>query len=140
MRALIVAVLICASSAAWAETGEASHYGYHDGQTTRVACPGHGRLQTTVALTAAHKTLRCGTRVRVTNRLNGRSVEVVITDRGPYKRGRIIDVTYRAAKELGMAERGHAPVVVTILSEPQPSHRTLHRAHSPSVAYASAGS
>lgn len=93
-----------------AEIGVASHYGYRDGQTTKVACRGFGRLQTMTALTAAHRTLPCGTRVKVVNRRNGRSVEVTIIDRGPFKRGRIIDLTYRAMKEIG--GDGLAPVVI----------------------------
>lgn len=109
MRLLAILILLLCSNAAMAETGEASHYGYRDHQSTRLACPGAGRLQTMSALTAAHKTLRCGSVVRVTNRLNGRSIIVTINDRGPYVRGRIIDLTYYGAKKLGMAERGHAP-------------------------------
>ncbi|HLH96245.1 MAG TPA: septal ring lytic transglycosylase RlpA family protein [Xanthobacteraceae bacterium] len=54
-------------------------------------------------LTAAHRTLPFGTRVRVTNRTNGRSVVVTINDRGPFVRGRIIDVTPAAARALGMS-------------------------------------
>ena len=60
------------------------------------------------ALTAAHKSLPFYTRVRVTNRANGRSVVVTITDRGPYVRGRIIDLTPAGARALGMD--GLAPV------------------------------
>jgi rare lipoprotein A len=61
-------------------------------------------------LTAAHRTLPFGTRVRVTNHSNGRSVVVTINDRGPFVSGRIIDVTPAAAKVLGMS--GVAPVTV----------------------------
>ena len=61
-------------------------------------------------LTAAHRTLPFGTRVRVTNHSNGRSVVVTINDRGPFVRGRIIDVTPAAAHALGMS--GLAPVTV----------------------------
>jgi rare lipoprotein A len=61
-------------------------------------------------LTAAHRTLPFGTRVRVTNHSNGRSVVVTINDRGPFVRGRIIDVTPAAAHVLGMS--GLAPVTV----------------------------
>jgi len=67
------------------------------------------------ALTAAHKTLRFGTRVRVTNLRNGRSVVVRINDRGPYIRGRIIDLSRRAAGIVGMRKSGVAPVRVDIL-------------------------
>lgn len=57
-------------------------------------------------LTAAHRTLPFGTRVRVTNLANGRSVVVRINDRGPYAAGRIIDVSRAAAERLGMVRRG----------------------------------
>jgi rare lipoprotein A len=67
------------------------------------------------ALTAAHKKLKMQTRVRVTNRTNGRSVVVRINDRGPYARGRIIDLSYAAAKALDMLERGVVPVRVEVL-------------------------
>ena len=67
-------------------------------------------------LTAAHRTLPLGTRVRVTNTKNGRSVEVRINDRGPFgNRGRIIDVSEEAARRLGMLDAGVVPVVVEVL-------------------------
>ena len=67
------------------------------------------------ALTAAHKTLPFGTRVRVTNLRNGRSVVVRINDRGPYIRGRIIDLSRRAATVVGMRKAGVVPVRVQVL-------------------------
>jgi rare lipoprotein A len=67
------------------------------------------------ALTAAHKTLPFGTRVRVTNRNNGRSVVVTINDRGPYIKGRVIDLSRRAAQVVGMTGSGVAPVSYTIV-------------------------
>ena len=67
-------------------------------------------------MTAAHRTLRLGTRVRVTNLKNGRSVVVRINDRGPYgNRGRIIDLSEAAARRLDMIEAGVVPVTVEIL-------------------------
>ena len=91
--------------------GEASWYG-----------PGfHGRLTANGerynqnAMTAAHRRLRFGTRVRVTNLNNGRSVVVRINDRGPYAKGRVIDVSAAAARSLGMIKSGVAPVRVRIL-------------------------
>jgi rare lipoprotein A len=56
-----------------------------------------------LALTAAHRTLPFGTKVKVTNRHNGRSVVVTINDRGPFVRGRVIDVTPAAARVLGFS-------------------------------------
>jgi rare lipoprotein A len=66
-------------------------------------------------LTAAHKTLPFGTRVRVTNLNNGRSVDVVINDRGPYVAGRVIDLSRRAAEVVGMTGAGLARVSVQTL-------------------------
>ena len=67
------------------------------------------------AMTAAHRTLPFGTRVRVTHLASGRSVEVKINDRGPYIAGRIIDLSRAAAGILGMREQGIARVRVTVL-------------------------
>ena len=67
------------------------------------------------ALTAAHKTLPFGTKVRVTNKRNGRSVTVTINDRGPYIKGRIIDLSSRAAGVIGMKGAGVVPVSITVL-------------------------
>lgn len=66
-------------------------------------------------LTAAHRTLPFGTRVRVTHTRNKRSVVVRINDRGPFKRGRVIDVSRGAARALGMLAEGVAPVRVEVL-------------------------
>jgi rare lipoprotein A len=66
-------------------------------------------------LTAAHRTLPLGTWVRVTNTRNGRSVNVRINDRGPYGKGRIIDLSEAAARQLGMLDAGVVPVTVEVL-------------------------
>jgi len=76
----------------------------------RTAC---GSILTRVSYWIAHKSLPCGTRVRVTNRVNGRSIVVRVQDRGPYVRGRIADLTIAAAGALGV--RGTAPVLVEVL-------------------------
>lgn len=89
--------------------GKASYYWQPQG----VACH-RGRFNPN-ALTAAHKSLPCGTRVRVTNKRNGRSVTVKINDRGPYIKGRIIDLSKRAAGVIGMQKAGVVPVKVTVL-------------------------
>ena len=67
------------------------------------------------ALTAAHRTLHMQTRVRVINLRNGRATIVRINDRGPYSHGRIIDVSYAAAKELDMLNAGVVPVRLEVL-------------------------
>ena len=66
-------------------------------------------------MTAAHRTLKIGTRVRVTRKKNGRTVVVRINDRGPYGKGRIIDLSEAAARELDMIDDGIAQVRVEVL-------------------------
>lgn len=68
-----------------------------------------------MAMTAAHRTLPFGTLVRVENRENGHSVDVVINDRGPFVRGRVIDLSYGAARAIGLVGEGVAPVRVVVL-------------------------
>lgn len=67
------------------------------------------------AMTAAHKTLPFGTKVRVTNKHNGRSVVVTINDRGPYVAGRVIDLSKAAAGVIGMQAAGVVPVSIAVL-------------------------
>lgn len=88
--------------------GKASYYW----QPQRVASGGWFNPN---AMTAAHKTLPFGTRVRVTNKHNGRSVVVRINDRGPYVKGRIIDLSKAAAYKIGMQNAGVVPVTVEVL-------------------------
>ena len=64
------------------------------------------------SLTCAHRTYPFGTQLKVTNPANGQSVIVRVTDRGPYVRGRVIDLSVRAAKEIGIISQGIAPVIV----------------------------
>ena len=68
-------------------------------------------------MTAAHKTLPLPTLVKVENLENGKSVVVRVNDRGPYSKGRIIDLTEVAARRLGMIDKGTAKVRVSVLSE-----------------------
>jgi peptidoglycan lytic transglycosylase len=89
---------------AQAESGRAAYYG--GGRTASGERSGPGQL------TAAHRTLPFGTNVLVTNLHNGRSVIVRINDRGPYGRGRIIDVSIAAARQLGMIGSGTAKVTL----------------------------
>ena len=97
-----------ARSARPAQTGRASWYGedFHGRRTAS------GKRFDQNRLTAASRTLRLGSRALVTNLDNGRKVEVEITDRGPYARGRIIDLSRAAAYRLGMVKRGTARVRV----------------------------
>lgn len=75
----------------------------------------NGEIYNQNALTAAHKTLPFGTRVRVTNKNTGRSVVVRINDRGPYVGSRVIDLSAAAARTIGVIQTGIAPVVVEVL-------------------------
>jgi rare lipoprotein A len=88
-------------------SGMASVYGYGGSKTAsgERAHPG--------GLTAAHRSLPFGTKVSVTNRRNGRSVVVRINDRGPFVRGRVIDLTPAGARALGFS--GLAPVTLAVL-------------------------
>jgi rare lipoprotein A len=92
--------------------GKASWYSIKTNGGTRTAS---GKKLCNHAPTAAHKTLPMGTKVRVTNQVNGKSEVVTITDRGPYIRGRIIDVTIGSAERLGFVKRGVVPVKVEVL-------------------------
>ena len=91
------AALIAGSTSAMAESGIASVYAHSGSKTAS------GERANPAGLTAAHRTLAFGTHVRVTNRRNGRSVTVRINDRGPFVRGRVIDVTPAAARALGFS-------------------------------------
>lgn len=66
-------------------------------------------------LTAAHNTLPFGTKIRVTNTRTGRSVKVVVNDRGPHVKGRIVDVSKKAARKLGLIDAGVAPVQLKVV-------------------------
>lgn len=98
------------------QTGEASWYG---GEF-------HGRLTSSREiydmndLTAAHNTLPLGTFVMVTNLSNGKSIVVRINDRGPFVKGRVIDLSYAAAKALDMVGPGTAPVRIEVLPKASP--------------------
>ncbi|GFM53134.1 hypothetical protein PSCICL_10140 [Pseudomonas cichorii] len=93
------------------ETGRASYYGSrHHGKRTASGEPFNQN-----ALTAAHRELPFGTRVKVTNLDNDKSVVLRINDRGPHVRGRLIDVSREAAEQLGMLRSGTAPVRVQSL-------------------------
>ncbi|WP_082925569.1 septal ring lytic transglycosylase RlpA family protein [Erythrobacter neustonensis] len=92
--------------------GSASYYAAHfNGRRTA-----SGERFDNADLTAAHRTLPFGSRVRVTNVANGRSVVVRINDRGPFTRGRMIDVSRAAADQLGLVARGHGDVELALIA------------------------
>jgi rare lipoprotein A len=99
----VLTMFACVSMAS-AQSGIASVYAYK-GETTA-----SGERASPNKLTAAHRTLPFGSRVRVTNRRNGRSVVVRINDRGPFIKGRVIDLTPAGAQALGFS--GLAPVTL----------------------------
>jgi rare lipoprotein A len=88
------------------QTGVASYYNdKHHGKKTA-----SGEIYHKAKLTAAHRTLPFGTEVKVTNLTNGKSVTVRINDRGPYAKGRLIDLSKLAAQEIGLMKMGIAKV------------------------------
>jgi rare lipoprotein A len=98
----------------YSQIGVASWYGVdEDGGKTA-----SGERFSMNSYTAAHQTLPIGTVVRVVNLENGRDVIVKINDRGPFKKGRIIDLSYAAAKSIGILGRGTAKVRVEVISAP----------------------
>lgn len=108
------------------QTGEASSYGQKfQGKTTA-----NGEKFDKNDLTAAHPTLPLGTKAKVTNLENGKSVDVRINDRGPYVKGRDIDVSQGAAKKLDMTKSGIAPVKI---EAKLPSSKTPTRSGSASA-------
>lgn len=100
--------------------GKASYYGSEYKTPRKTA---NGETFNKEEHTAAHKTLPFGTIVKVTNLKNNTSVTVRINDRGPFIKGRVIDVTTGAARKLGMINSGVAPVELEIISMPEPKSR-----------------
>jgi len=94
-------------------TGLASWYGgkFHGRKTA------NGEIFDMNKLTAAHKSLPFGTKVKVTNRRNGKSVVVRINDRGPYSGKRVIDLSKKAASAVGILNSGVAPVKIEVLGK-----------------------
>src|SRR5262252_4828359 len=93
-----------------------------EGLASYYAEPYHGRrtasgeiFDTYQGLTAAHRTLPFNTMVRVTNKTNGREVDVKINDRGPFVEGRVIDLSLRAARQIDLVGPGVAPVKLKVL-------------------------
>lgn len=120
----ILAVLILATGCApkaglidrplgWDQKGDACWYGkeFHGRRTAG------GEIFDMYKLTAAHLNLPFGTYVKVTNLKNGKSVVVKINDRGPFVKGRIIDVSYAAAKKLDMINDGVVPAVIEVVKK-----------------------
>ena len=93
------------------ETGKASYYS-HKLKGRKMA---NGDKYRPGKLTAAHKTLPFGTRLKVTNLDTKKSVKVRVTDRGPFVKGRVVDLSYKAAKKVDMVKAGVAPVKIKVI-------------------------
>ena len=103
-----LSLLTSKTNAQGVQTGKASYYAKKfSGRKTA-----SGERLHHDSLTCAHRTYPFGTQLKVTNPANGKTVIVRVTDRGPYVKGRIIDLSVRAARELGIIAQGIAPVVV----------------------------
>jgi rare lipoprotein A len=102
-------VSVSDSQAAGAGCGGASWYAL----TSKTAS---GERMNAARLTAAHRSLKFGTKVQVTNKRNGKSVIVRINDRGPFIRGRVIDLSKAAASQIGMISSGHASICYRVVN------------------------
>ena len=93
------------------QIGIASYYGkkFHKKRTA------NGEIFNMYKVSAAHKSYPLGTKVRVTNLENGKSIKLVINDRGPFVKGRIIDLSYRAARKLDFVNQGTTKVRIDVI-------------------------
>ena len=118
-RSLLVWLLFAtlfSGCAGYTETGKASYY------SNKLAGRkmANGDKYRPGKLTAAHKTLPFGTRLKVTNLDTRKTVKVKVTDRGPFAPGRVIDLSYKAAKKIDMIKAGVAPVKVKVIGKKKP--------------------
>ena len=93
------------------QIGIASYYGkkFHKKRTA------NGQIFNMYKVSAAHKTLPLGTRIRVTNLQNRRSLTMTVIDRGPFVKGRVLDVSYKAAQKLGFVNQGTTKVRIDVI-------------------------
>jgi len=93
------------------QIGIASYYGskFHKKRTA------NGEIFNMYKVSAAHKTYPLGTKVKVTNMKNGQSIKLTINDRGPYVKGRIIDLSYKAARKIGFVNQGTTKVRIDVI-------------------------
>jgi rare lipoprotein A len=117
--AFVVALFAVVASPAFAKHEPKFESGLASVYASRFA--GHptasGEIFDRHAMTAAHRNLPFGTKLIVTNRRNGRQVVVTVNDRGPHRKGRIIDLSPAAASRLGMERAGLAPVILRIAAQ-----------------------
>lgn len=105
----VMALMMTGSAQAAGTCGKASWYALNSKTAS-------GEQMNPSAMTAAHRSYRFGTKLRVTNKRNGRSVIVRINDRGPFIKGRIVDVSKAAARKLGFINSGHTSVCIQKIS------------------------
>ncbi|MGF1696029.1 septal ring lytic transglycosylase RlpA family protein [Vibrio lamellibrachiae] len=124
--ALVFTMLAGCSSTAAIDTGKTRSYAKsHElvGQASWYGNKYHGKLTASGerynmrAYTAAHKTLPFGTIVKVTNTANGKSVDVKINDRGPFVKGRVIDLSQKSFGQIGNIKKGLAPIKIEIIDD-----------------------
>jgi rare lipoprotein A len=108
--ALAAALVVASSTFAAAQCGGASWYAL----TSKTAS---GERMNPAAMTAAHRTLPFGSKMIVTNQRNGKSVVVRINDRGPFVKGRVIDLSKAAAQKLGFIRAGHTKICMEASGE-----------------------
>ena len=115
LPALVLALSLLASCGgsrnAFTQSGQGSYYAdkFNGRKTASGATYRAGQM------TAAHNTLPFGTRIKVTNVRNGKSVKVTVNDRGPHVKGRIVDVSGKAARKLDLVEAGVVPVQLKVI-------------------------
>ena len=121
----VVAIFAVLATAAAQDTGNATYYAdYFHGRKAS-----DGTLYHRDSMTCAHKTYPFGTVLRVRNQKNGNEVYVTVTDRGPFRRGCIVDLSYAAATQLDMISAGVVPVEVEIIEPVVPFRKIEH--HTP---------
>jgi rare lipoprotein A len=111
VAATVIMSAVIGSEAAYAKSGCGGASWYALSSKTA-----SGERMNAAKLTAAHKSLRFGTKLRVTNNRNGKSVIVRINDRGPFIRGRVLDLSKAAASQIGMIRSGHTKVCYQVVS------------------------
>lgn len=117
IKHIVCAVAFAAASCCVTTTNTIAASQTECGEATWYSLPGHytanGEVMNKTSFTAAHKRLPFGSVVKVVNQKTGKSVDVRITDRGPFGKGKIIDLSWAAASAMGMIKSGVIPVCIT---------------------------
>ncbi len=126
---LIIALFLSLTSLAQTQRGKATFYS----KRASGARTANGERLHHDSMTCAHRSYPFGTLLRVTNTMNGKEVVVRVNDRGPFIKGRIIDLSWGAAKAIGMLTAGVAPVLVEELDETEIPYKTKHPGEIPKL-------